>query len=135
MNGNNYASVLVGRSLRMLPHGLFVVSYADTGWGHIGYVYQATNWLFTGTTKARTDMYSESGHSRHNCGDSGRRQFRSAKHRYVYLTGTNKQRKKMRQQLRYPVLPQYPKGDTLHYDVANPQVPNKRLEDGRNGFK
>ena len=30
-NGNNYASFLVAKSLKMLPHGTFVVSYADWG--------------------------------------------------------------------------------------------------------
>lgn len=56
-NGMNHASILVGRSLRMLPHGTFVVSFADWGgWHHVGYVYQATNWLYTGLTKARTDL-------------------------------------------------------------------------------
>ena len=43
-NGGNYASFLVANSLKQLPHGTFVVSYADWGgWHHIGYVYQATN--------------------------------------------------------------------------------------------
>lgn len=32
-NGGNYASVLVSRSLHMLPHHTFVVSYADWGGG------------------------------------------------------------------------------------------------------
>lgn len=84
----NSASFLVGRSLKMLPKGMFVVSYADVGaWGHIGYVYQATNFFFTGTTKPRTDIFSESGHSRHHCGDKTKRQPRSAKHRYIFITG------------------------------------------------
>ena len=32
-NGHNYASFLVANSLKMLPHGTFVVSYADWGGG------------------------------------------------------------------------------------------------------
>lgn len=32
-NGGNYASFLVSKSLKMLPHGTFVVSYADWGGG------------------------------------------------------------------------------------------------------
>ena len=32
-NGGNYASFLVGKSLKMLPHGKYVVSYADWGGG------------------------------------------------------------------------------------------------------
>lgn len=87
-NGDNNASFLVGHSLKMLPKHTFVVSYADYGgWGHVGYVYQATNFLYTGMTKERTDKYSESGHSRHYKADETRRQLRTAKHRYVYLVG------------------------------------------------
>ena len=32
-NGKNHASMLVGKALKMLPRGLFVVSYADWGGG------------------------------------------------------------------------------------------------------
>ena len=125
-NGQNVSSQLVSKSLKMLPKGLFIVSYADVGgWGHVGYVYQATNWLYTGMTKPRTDMYSESGHSRHNCGDSTKRQPRTAKHRYVYLTGNKKY---MLKQLRYPVISQYPKGDSRHYDISNPESLIKKHE-------
>lgn len=120
-NGDNNASYLVGRSLKLLPKHTFVVSYADYGgWGHIGYVYQATNFLYTGLTKERTDKYSESGHSRHYKDGETRRQLRTAKHRYVYLVGGVAQRKQMRKELRYPVYQQYPKGDTRRYDTKNP---------------
>ena len=112
----NGASKLVGRSLSLLPPCI-VVSYADTERNHIGYVYQATNWIYTGCTKERTDMYSESGHSRHNGGDSSKRQCRSAKHRYVYFVGTRKQKREMREALRYEVLP-YPKGESKRYDAS-----------------
>ena len=112
-NGENNASMLVGRSLKMLPKNLFVVSYADTGKGHVGYIYQATNWIYTGMTKQRTDMYSDSGHSRHNCENRKMRQNRTAKHRYIYLTGN---KKKQLAQLKYSISP-YPKGDTQRYEV------------------
>lgn len=119
-NGGNYASYLVGRSLKMLPNGTFVVSYADTAWTHVGYIYQATNFLYTGKTKERTDIYSESGHSRHYKADETRRQFRSAKHRYVYLVGDKRTKKQMRKDLRYTVIDEYPKGDEQKYDTDNP---------------
>lgn len=120
-NGSNYASFLVGNSLKLLPAGTFVVSYADWGgWGHVGYVYQATNWLYTGITKPRTDIYSESGHSRHYKLDETRRQPRTAKHRYVFLVGTKRDKKRMLSQLRYPIIPKYPKGDSRHYQIDNP---------------
>ena len=121
-NGGNYASFLVGQSLKQLPPRTFVVSYADWGgWHHVGYVYQATNFLYTGLTKPRTDKYSESGHARHYAEGETRRQFRTAKHRYVYLVGNRRETKQMRAELNYPVLNSYPKGDSEHYNISNPQ--------------
>lgn len=120
-NGKNYASFLVGKSLKMLPHKTFVVSYADWGgWNHIGYVYQATNWLYTGLTKPRTDKYSESGHARHYKQNETRRQIRTAKHRYVYLVGNRREKKEMKKALNYKIISEYPKGTSRHYDTDNP---------------
>lgn len=108
-NRKNEASMLVARSLKLLPRPKVVVSYADTDQGHTGFVYQACNFMFTGTTKERTDIASEDGkHSRHNLGDITKRQKRSSKHRYVYFTGSRKQVKELRALLNYPTLP-YPK--------------------------
>ena len=117
-NKKNYASFLVANSLKQLPKPKIVVSYADTAMGHIGYVYQACNFLFTGTTKERTDMASISGgHSRHNAGDRTKRVDRSAKHRYVFMLGSKRQKSNFLKLLRYEVLP-YPKGDTKKYDAG-----------------
>lgn len=123
------ASFLVSRSLKMLPPHTFVVSYADAeGWGHVGYVYQATNWLYTGMTKSRTDKFSE-GHSRHYASDETRRQYRTAKHRYVFLTGSKSDRRHMIRELRYPVIPEYPKGESHRYDVDDPKpLKGKEIE-------
>ena len=106
----NEASFLVSRSLKMLPTPKVVVSYADTDQDHAGIVYQATNWLFTGTTKPRTDMAGKDGkHSRHHLGDRTNRINRSAKHRYVYFIGTKKEKKVLRNALRYDINNEYPK--------------------------
>jgi len=112
----NGASFLVSKSLQMLPKPTIVVSYADTAMGHVGYIYQASNFLFTGTTKERTDMAGEDGkHSRHNLGNSENRINRSAKHRYVFFVGNKFQKSSLLEQLNYPVMP-YPKGDSQRYD-------------------
>lgn len=114
----NAGSILVGRSLQMLPAPMIVVSYADTAQSHVGYIYQATNFIFTGTTKERTDMAGEEGrHSRHNKGVRENRVDRSSKHRYVFFVGNKKEKKLLQGQLRYPVMP-YPKGDTQRYDAS-----------------
>jgi len=119
----NTASRFIAEAFSMLSaHGDFiVVSYADTGWGHTGYVYQATNFLYTGCSKPRTDVDPGPGkHSRHyEPTDEARakRKFRSPKHRYVIFVGPN--RRKLRRELAYPVLP-YPKAPSLRYDTINP---------------
>ena len=117
-NKKNEASFLVANSLKQLHKPKVVVSYADTAMGHVGYVYQACNFLFTGTTKERTDMASTSGgHSRHNSGDRTQRVDRSAKHRYIFIVGSKQQKKKFTELIRYDVLP-YPKGDNKNYDAG-----------------
>jgi hypothetical protein len=114
-NTKNQSSFLVSNSIKLLPKPTIVVSYADQAQGHVGYVYQATNFLYTGSTKERTDMGGRDGkHSRHNK-DPSIRVFRSSKNRYVYFHGDKKQKKLMRNLLKYDVLP-YPKGDTKKYD-------------------
>ena len=73
-NQKNEASILIGASFKLLPKPKIIVSYADTKEKHLGVVYQATNFLFTGTSKARTDMAGEEGkHSRHHLGDKTKR--------------------------------------------------------------
>ena len=115
----NSASYLVGRSIKLLPFPRILVSYADTGQGHIGYIYQATNWLYTGLTRERTDIATGEGkHSRHyeKGGDYSKRQIRTAKHRYIYF---HKCSKDIVNALSYPTL-SYPKGDTTRYEADLP---------------
>ena len=106
----NQASFLVSRSLKLLPKPKVVVSYAATAQAHAGIIYQACNFLFTGTTKARTDIAGKDGrHSRHHLGDRQNRINRSAKHRYVYFIGSKKDKKTLRNALRYTIEDTYPK--------------------------
>ena len=124
-NGENRASYLVSHSLKMLPHYTFVVSYADTGWTHVGYVYQACNFLYTGLSAKRVDTYQPDGkHSRNydKNNHSNLHQTRNPKHRYIYLVGSKSERRKMLKELRYPIIKEYPKGDERRYDVDNPQI-------------
>lgn len=121
----NLASFLVSHSLKELPNGTFVVSYADTAWSHVGYIYQATNFLYTGLSAKRTDTYQPNGlhpraYNKENHSDL--RQTRSQKHRYIYLVGDKRTKKIMRQQLKYKVYDKYPKGDEIRYDTENPKA-------------
>lgn len=111
----NTLSYFVGGCLKLLKHeDIILVSYADSGAGHNGYIYQATNFIYTGATKERTDKYTPSGkHSRHYTDEHKHlRKYRSSKHRYVYFIGKNK--KLYRKLLNYKVLP-YPKNENKNY--------------------
>ena len=100
---------------------LILVSYADTQMNHNGYIYQATNWIYTGMTKSRTDKYVEGGkHSRHydNEKQNGLRKYRSAKHRYIYFATSKTKRKKYIEILNYKT-ENYPKGENKKYKLGD----------------
>ncbi len=44
------------RALRSSTEVKFVISYADPTQGHVGYIYQSSNWLYTGLSQA-TPLY------------------------------------------------------------------------------
>lgn len=112
----NSLSFFVGRSLRLINDTMILLSYADTAQGHHGYIYQATNWIYTGATKERTDPQMDGKHARHQRGiDLSVRDVRSSKHRYVYFLG--KRSKELRGALRWPVCA-YPKGANQRYDTS-----------------
>jgi len=133
----NSASRLIGKSLKLLPNPSIVVSYADTEHGHIGYVYQATNFIYTGLSAKRTNWSLEGCEGLHSFtiadksrGRENRAQYmretygekftltpRSRKHRYVYIVADKKTRSKILESLRYEIKP-YPKGDISRYDAS-----------------
>lgn len=124
----NYASYLVSHSLKMLPSGTFVISYADTAWTHIGYVYQACNFLYTGLSAKHIDAFHPEGaHPRHV--DRGKYGSvyceRSRKHRYVYLVGNRRTKERMLRELKYEIIHDYPKGDEVRYDTDRPVMPTQ----------
>lgn len=127
-NKKNDASRLVSGSLKMLPKPSIVISFADTEQGHIGYVYQACNFIYTGPSAKRTDWKikglehlhgqsiadefrgseNRSEAMRAKYGDRFYLKQRSTKHRYVALLGSKTQKKMMNKALKYPVCA-YPK--------------------------
>lgn len=118
----NVTSFLVSQSLKQLPKPICVVSYADTAQSHTGYIYQATNWIYTGLSKEQYDLKIKgtNKHSRHVYDTKNietERVKRSRKHRYFYFLGNKNQVKEMKASLKYPILP-YPKGDNKRYDAS-----------------
>lgn len=118
----NVASQFVAYGLKQLKkYNKIVVSYADSGMNHIGYIYQACNFLYTGKTKARTDRFSGIGkHSRHYDKNAKQyfRVYRSPKYRYVYFTGDKRTKKEFLNALNYPIILDYPKGNDKHYTIG-----------------
>ena len=116
---------------RLRAMNWIIVSYSDTAMNHHGYIYQACNFLYTGCTKPRTDIYTPEGkHSRHydKCETSGYRKVRSAKHRYIYFcTKDKKLKSEWTDCLRYPILP-YPKGDNSEDYVLGTYLQDKLIK-------
>lgn len=122
---HNSESRLISLSLKALekdhPHIGAVVTYAATDAGHIGYVYQATNALYTGMGGDSAYYCAADGTRRSTKGANGWVSPDKArakgwtvhkalpKHRYMYILGNRTQRKERLAMLRYEILP-YPKG-------------------------
>ncbi len=111
---------LLVRFLRQNTSVRFLVSYADPAVGHVGVVYQAAGWLYTGTAEAQPMMALGDGPPRHTrsiastLGTHSAAYFRRQgmdvhlvatipKHRYIAFVDPS-----WRPRLRVPVLP-YPK--------------------------
>ena len=116
-NKKNLASFFVSKCLKILPSPKIIVSYADTSANHHGYIYQATNFIYTGLSAKRRDTIG-AGHSRGVKWDGENTIERPRKHRYVYFLGSKKQKKDRKKDLLYPVC-NYPKGDNKNYIVGN----------------
>ena len=127
---NEQISSFVAACLRRLsPKNLIIVSYADTGMNHNGYIYQATNFIYTGKTRERTDKYTEGNkHSRHyNEENQHLRKVRTSKHRYVFFCANKKLKRKYKDSLKYGIQP-YPKLKNENYklgDIQKTKVINK----------
>jgi len=113
-------SIFVSSCLRILKEeNLILISYADTGMHHNGYIYQATNWIYTGKTKERFDRVSiEGNHTRHNHNiDGDIVQLRTAKHRYLFFCIRSKGFiKRLKSILRWDI-EEYPKGTNRRYSM------------------
>jgi hypothetical protein len=126
-NQHNLASILVGHSLRVLRQDgdRIVVSFADTSQGHVGVVYQATNFMYCGLSAKRTDwtirgqehlhgqtvsdmFRGQKGRAsllRERYGDDFYLKPRPRKHRYIRLLGSKTFKRKVMRNLKYKIEP------------------------------
>lgn len=139
----NALSFFVSKCVQLLPP-MLIVSYADTSHNHHGYIYQATNWLYTGLSAAFKDYMVKGMEHLHQSsvmdsvgrsdGENGhidkvkllREKYgaenvylveRPRKHRYFYFVGDKRQIRDMKRLLIYKQEP-YPKGDNVRYDAS-----------------
>lgn len=132
----NAASFLIGNSLRDIGNRI-VVSYADCNdhVGHVGYVYQATNWIYTGRGNSEPKwLHPSTGevvsytrrHIDRKAASLGldwhdlTRVPQRGKHRYVTFTGSRGFKRRARMRLRYEPKA-YPKGDTQRHHIDLPE--------------
>ena len=130
-NVKNLTSFFLSKCLNLLPNNLIIVSYADTSQNHHGYIYQATNWYYTGLSAKRTERYDINNPQKHSKTVTESMDYyslavrdRPQKHRYVIFTGTKKGKKILKKSLNYKIMP-YPKGDNKKYDAS--YKPNTQL--------
>jgi hypothetical protein len=117
----NTESFLIGNTIGKVDKEI-IVSYAEIQQGHLGIVYQATNWIYTGLSAKRTNWTIE-GNDKHcqtiadkytaveireKYGDKFSLVDRPRKHRYVYFNCKPKRKKELFGKLKYKVEP-YPK--------------------------
>lgn len=118
----NGESFLIGNTIKQLDKEI-IVSYADSSQAHLGIVYQATNFIYTGLSSKFKDPKVKGLEHQHHAtyangltnqeviekfGDLVYWVDRPRKHRYVYFNATKKKKKELLSLLRYKVLP-YPK--------------------------
>lgn len=127
----NTASFFVSRCLKKLPAPCCVVSYADATFGHVGYIYQALNFIYTGLNQVHETQWYLNGKEIHSrtlsgLGHTGAAEKEAAgyergeytkKHRYFYFLGRKSEIKRMKAAFKYKIF-QYPKGESVKYDAS-----------------
>jgi hypothetical protein len=129
--------------MKLLPKPMILVSYADANQSHHGYIYQATNWIYTGLSskenkvfvngklqhrRTLNSMFGTSSISELNGIDHVDVEIeeQAGKHRYFYFIGDRRQIKAIKKEFSYKVF-EYPKGDNNRYDASYKPTIQKQL--------
>jgi len=123
----NIGSWFLSKTFKIMNTPMVLISYADIGQNHVGYIYQATNWIYTGigSVGSKNFKYADgfSVHERHSKKINNRKikpvdiVKSKGKHRYYKFLGSKKFKKEMLKKLRFSILP-YPKGESKRYDTS-----------------
>jgi hypothetical protein len=98
---------------------------------HHGYIYQSTNWIYTGMTNPGKEyklkngkvihgrtLYQRTGsRSEKNTNDEIKAIKTNGKYRYFYFLGSSRQVKNMKKDFNYKIS-EYPKGENKRYDAS-----------------
>lgn len=142
----NLGSYFISQAFKLLPKPLIIVSYADTENGHTGYIYQSTNFIYTGLSHVQKDWKlkgHENMHSRtlmdefafekdrinklkEKYGDLLYQVERKPKHRYIYFIGNKSQINDFKNNGRYKIV-DYPKGNNKRYDANYKPITQSKL--------
>lgn len=122
----NGESFLVGSTLKKLDREI-IVSFADTSQGHLGIIYQASNFIYTGLSAKFKDPKVKGLENQHHAtyangltnqqvidkfgADNVYFVDRPRKHRYIYFNATGGRKRELLRKLRYQIK-QYPKRET-----------------------
>ena len=135
----NSLSYFVSQTIKMMPPNIIIISYADENKNHHGYIYQATNFIYTGLSSKENifiidnkEIHRKTFYERH--GTSSEKKLLEIykdelkiikgkpKHRYLYLKLNKKDKKKIKKVWQYKEY-DYPKGKNIRYDANyNPLI-------------
>ena len=146
--GKNTESWFLSRTFHWLrkydPIIKVLISYSDPDHGHLGVIYQATNWLYQGVDIRQQDAYfyyinGEQLHPRTVYSKYGsthpsdlikidpnfKRVLMPKKHRYLYILAPKKEKRRILRTLKHPIL-SYPKSNKCEVRKMNGLVINQR---------
>ncbi len=128
----NVLSFFVSKCIKTLPNNICLISYADYTFGHNGYIYQATNWLYCGLNQIHERQIFYKGKEIHprTITSKGLKVSNlpkidenytlgeyTKKHRYLKIKANKKLKKNLLKELNYKIQP-YPKGENKRYDAS-----------------
>jgi len=138
----NTLSYFVSQCIKKMPSPSVLISFADPNNGHYGYIYQATNWIYTGFGRcAMTRVKLKDGREIHPKGYWGNDKITkedvkelihadSGKARYYYFIGPKKDKNKMLNIIKEDDLREikpYPKEENTNYDTGDKLHKQQRL--------
>jgi hypothetical protein len=150
----NSESFLISQGIKLLkkdrPEIKILVSFSDTRQNHLGYIYQATNWYFTGYSIPGggsiiidgVEYHPKNLNNKYNTSDLNKLKEilntenifyrpRSKKCRYVYFISNKKENEKLKKLCKYEIQDKYPKSipEETEYKTRKQKLMDKNVDD------